>query len=69
MLINSGSTHSFISWSKVVALHILIHPIKNFYVLIASGGTMKCDGHCENVKFQMGDYQLKTHMFFRDMGG
>jgi hypothetical protein len=34
-----------------------------------NGGTMKCGGHCENVKLQMGDYHLKTHMFFIFMGG
>eukprot|EP00253_Pinus_taeda_P004504 PITA_04504 len=33
------------------------------------GGTMKCEGRCENVKLQMGDYQLKTHMFAIHMGG
>ena len=26
-------------------------------------------GRCENVKLQVGDYQLKTHMFSIDMGG
>ena len=30
---------------------------------------MKCGGHCENLKMQMGDYHLKTHMFVIDMGG
>ena len=30
---------------------------------------MKCDDHCENFKLQMGDYQLKTHMFSIHMGG
>ena len=30
---------------------------------------MKCGGRCENVKLQMGDYHLKTHMFVIDMGG
>ena len=29
----------------------------------ANGGYMKCGGHCENVRVQMGDYSLKTHMF------
>ena len=68
VLIDNGSTHNFINQSKVVALHIFIHPINNFQVLIANGGTMKCGGRCENVKLQMGDYQLKTHMFAIDMG-
>jgi hypothetical protein len=34
-----------------------------------NGGTMKCGGHCEDVKLQMGDYHLKTHMFSISMGG
>jgi hypothetical protein len=29
---------------------------------------MKCGGHCENVKLQMGDYNMKTHMFSISMG-
>jgi hypothetical protein len=28
---------------------------------------MKCGGKCENVKLQMGDYQLKSHMFAIEM--
>ena len=69
VLINSGNTHNFINRSRVVALHIFIHPINNFQVLIANECTMKCGGRCENVKFQMGDYHLKTCMFAIDMGG
>lgn len=30
---------------------------------------MKCEGRCENIKLQMGDYHLKTHMFVINMGG
>lgn len=30
---------------------------------------MKCGGHCDNVKLQIEDYQLKTHMFSIAMGG
>ena len=26
-------------------------------------------GYCENVKLQMGDYHMKTHMFSISMGG
>jgi hypothetical protein len=43
--------------------------VSNFQILIANGGTMKCGGRCENVKLQMGDYHLKTHMFSIAMGG
>jgi hypothetical protein len=37
--------------------------------MIANGGSMKFGGHCENVHLQIGDYQLKSHMFAIDMGG
>jgi len=30
---------------------------------------MKCGGGHENVRFQLGDYQLKTHMLTIYMGG
>ena len=69
VLIDSGSTHNFINQSMAWSLHIFIHPINNFQVLIANGGTMNCGGRCENVKLQMGDYHLKTRMFAIDMGG
>jgi hypothetical protein len=37
--------------------------------MIANGGSMKCGGHYENVHLQIGDYNLKSHMFSIDMGG
>jgi hypothetical protein len=37
--------------------------------MIANGGSMKCGGHCENVCLQIGQYNLKSHMFSIDMGG
>lgn len=36
--------------------------------MISKGGSMKCGRRCENVKFQMGDYSLNTHMFSIEMG-
>jgi len=30
---------------------------------------MKCEGHYENIKLQMGYYHLKAHMFSIEMGG
>jgi hypothetical protein len=37
--------------------------------MIANGGSVKCGGRCENVRLQIGDYHLKSHMFSIDMGG
>ena len=41
----------------------------NFQILITNGGMIRCGGFYENVKLQMGDYHLKTHMFPISMGG
>ena len=69
MLIDSGSTHNFIHHRLVDEIHCFVCPISNFQILIANGGTMKCGGCCENVKLQVGDYHMKTHMFSIAMGG
>jgi hypothetical protein len=49
--------------------HFYIHAVNNFQIMIANGGSMKCGGRCENVRLQIGDYHLKSHMFAIDMGG
>eukprot|EP00253_Pinus_taeda_P028285 PITA_28285 len=69
VLIDSGSTHNFIHQKIAEAAHSFVRAVSNFQVQIADGGTMKCEGRCENVKIQMGDYQLKTNMFAIHMGG
>jgi hypothetical protein len=46
-----------------------IRAVNNFQIMIANGGSMKCGGCCENVRLQIGDYHLKSHMFSIDMGG
>eukprot|EP00253_Pinus_taeda_P022340 PITA_22340 len=69
VLIDSGSTHNFIHQKVAKAVHCFVRAVSNFQVQIANGGTTKCEGRCENVKLQMGDYQLNTHMFSIHMGG
>ena len=69
VLIDSGSTHNFIHQRVIEAVHCFVKAVSNFQVKIVDGGTTKCEGRCENVKLQMGDYQLNTHMFAIHMGG
>jgi hypothetical protein len=69
ILVDSGSTHNFIHRRIAQETHCYIHVINNFQIMIANGGSMKCGGHCENVRLQIGDYHLKSHMFVIDMGG
>jgi hypothetical protein len=69
ILVDSGSTRNFIHRYIVQENHCYIHAINNFQIMIANGGLMKCGGRCENVRLQIGDYHLKSHMFAIDMGG
>jgi hypothetical protein len=69
ILVDSGSTHNFIHRCITQETHCYIHAINNFQIMIANGGSMKCGGHCENVRLQIGDYHLKSHMFAINMGG
>ena len=69
ILIDSGSTHNFIHRRIADKVNCFIRPVSNFQILIANGGRMACGGKCENVKLEMADYHLKTHMFAIDMGG
>jgi hypothetical protein len=69
ILVDSGSTHNFIHRCIAQETHCYIHAVNNFQIMIANGGSMKCGGRCENVCLQIGDYNLKSHMFAIDMGG
>jgi hypothetical protein len=69
VLVDSGGTPNFIHCRLVDEIHCFVVHVSNFRILISNGGTMKCGGCCDNVKLQMGDYHLKTHMFSISMGG
>jgi hypothetical protein len=69
ILIDSGSTHNFIHHHISQETNCYIHVVNNFQIMISNGGSMKCGGHCENVCLQIGQYNLKSHMFSIDMGG
>jgi hypothetical protein len=68
ILVDSGSTHNFIHHCIAKETHCYIHAVNNFQMMIANGGSMKCRGRCENVRLQISDYHLKSHMFSIDMG-
>lgn len=68
VLIDSGNMHNFIHKIFTKVVHYFFLVASNFQVLITDGGTLKCEGHCENIKLRMGDYHLNTPMFFIEMG-
>ena len=69
VLVDSGSTHNFIHKRVAEETHCYAHLVFNFQIMIANGGMMPRGGHYENVRLQLGDYHLKTHMFAIAMGG
>jgi hypothetical protein len=69
ILVDSGNTHNFIHHCLAQEFNCYILVVNNFQIMIANGGSMKCGGHCENVHLQIGQYNLKYHMFYIDMGG
>jgi hypothetical protein len=69
ILVDSGSTHNFIHRRIAQETHFDIHVVNNFQIMITNGGSMKCGGRYENVRLQIGDYHLKSHMFSINMGG
>lgn len=69
VLIDSAIAHNFIHRRVAQDTHCYVCPISNFQIMTANNGTMKCGGRCENVKLQIGEYHLKTHIFSIEMGG
>jgi hypothetical protein len=68
LLVDSGNTHNFIHCRLTQEINGYSHAVNNFKIMISNGGSMKCGGHCENVHLQIGQYNLKPHMFATDMG-
>ena len=50
VLIDSGSTHNFISEKIANLLQLPVVPTKHFNVKVANGGPLKCQGRFENVQ-------------------
>jgi len=69
ILVDSGSTHNFINRRIAQETNCYICAVNNFQIMIANGGSMKCGRRCENVRLQIGDYHLKSHIFVINMGG
>jgi hypothetical protein len=69
ILVDSGSTHNFIHRRISQETNFYICVVNNFQIMIVDGGSMKCGGHCENVRLRIGNYHLKYHMFSIEMGG
>jgi hypothetical protein len=67
ILFDSGNTHNFIHRCLSQEINFYICAVNIFQIMISNGGSMKCGGHCENVRLQIGQYNLKYHMFTINM--
>jgi hypothetical protein len=68
ILVDSGSTHSFIHLRISQETNFYIRFVNNFQIMIANGGSIKCGGRCENVS-PNGECHMKSHVFSIDMSG
>jgi len=69
LLIYIGSNHNFIHRRISQETLYYIHAIHKFQIIIVNGSSMKYEGHSENVHQDMGDCNMKSHMFSIEMGG
>jgi hypothetical protein len=69
ILVDGGITKNFIHHRIPQETNFYIRVVNNFQIMIANGGSMKCGGRYENVRLQIGNYHLKSHMFSIEMGG
>jgi hypothetical protein len=65
ILFDSGSTHNFSHHHIAQETNCYIHTVNNFQIMIANGGSMKCEGHCENVRLQIGEYHEISYVFYQ----
>ena len=69
ILVDCDSTHNSIHRWVAKELHNHVHPMPNFQIMIANDKIMKCGWRHENLRLQLGDYHLKTHMLAIDADG
>eukprot|EP00253_Pinus_taeda_P034749 PITA_34749 len=69
VLIDSGSTHSFIHCKVAKELNCFLYPAPECQVMVANGGTINGSGKCHNIKLSMGEYVLTSPILSIPMGG
>ena len=69
VLIDLGSTQSFIHCNIATELNCFLYPAPECQVMVASGGTINCSRKCHNIKLSMGEYVLNSPMLSILMGG
>lgn len=60
ILVDSGSTHKFISTTIMTQLALPINRQNKLKVMIADGGQLNCGGTCRGVTWNMGAHSFTT---------
>ena len=69
ILIDSGSTHNFISDKLVSELKLITHFISPFGVQIGNGDVLRCNRICNDVVLHVSDLQIKQNFYQFALGG
>ena len=68
LLIDLGSTHSFIHCKVAKELNFFLYPTPESEVMVEEGGTINCYGKCHNIKLTIGEYVFNIPMLSTAMG-
>ena len=63
VLIDSGSTHSFIHCKIAKELNFFLYLAPECQVMVANGGTINFSRKCHNIKLTMGENVLNSRCF------
>nr|XP_028964667.1 uncharacterized protein LOC108169704 [Malus domestica] len=69
VLLDSGSSHNFISLSVAKQLGWKVDSKHSFEVMIANGGTIASKGCCSQIKLQIQQYEYISDFYVLQLGG
>ncbi|CAL1361375.1 unnamed protein product [Linum trigynum] len=69
VLVDSGSTHNFISEAKAEESKLALEPIEPFVVRIANGERLRCEAKCPNVQIEIQGTTLVVLLFVLPIRG
>lgn len=69
VLIDSGSTHNFISARLANTLHLPVVPMKLFIVRVANDGRLKCQGRFDKVSVNLQGTKFELTFFSLPLSG
>lgn len=69
ILVDSGSTHDFLSLSLAESMHLKTSPCSPFNITIVDGNKIQCNSNVEPVKWSVAGEEFSTNMNFIPLSG